>query len=84
MSYLILPCNGLDKSAGPLSREAALRLIEHDGGELVCPVLLGNSPDRYGRVLKELSLLVIDGCATGQLLRRHVASERESLPPRRA
>ena len=34
------------------------------GGELVCPVLLSNSPDRYARVLGELPLLVIDGCAT--------------------
>ena len=33
-------------------------------GELVCPVLLSNSPDRYARVLGELPLLVIDGCAT--------------------
>lgn len=64
MSYAILPCNGLDKSAGPLSREMALWLVEHDGGELVCPVLLNNSPDRYAQVLGELPLLVIDGCAT--------------------
>ena len=64
MRYAILPCNGLDKSAGPLSREAALWLMEHGGGELVCPVLLGNSPDRYKRVLEELPLVVIDGCAT--------------------
>jgi glycine cleavage system H protein len=64
MRYAILPCNGLDKSAGPVSREVALRLIERGGGELVCPVLLNNSPDRYARVLGELPLLVIDGCAT--------------------
>ena len=49
MKYAILPCNGLDKSAGPLAREAALWLAAHEGGELVCPVLLGNSPDRYAR-----------------------------------
>jgi glycine cleavage system H protein len=64
MRYAILPCNGLDKSAGPLSREAALWLVEHGHGELVCPVLLNNSPDRYAQVLNELPLLVIDGCAT--------------------
>jgi glycine cleavage system H protein len=64
MRYAILPCNGLDKSAGPLSRETAMRLAEHGGGELLCPVLLGNSPERYDRVLEELPLLVIDGCAT--------------------
>ena len=45
-------------------REAALWLVSHEGGELVCPVLLSNSPDRYARVLGELPLLVIDGCAT--------------------
>jgi glycine cleavage system H protein len=64
MRYAILPCNGLDKSAGPVSREAAFQLVEHGDGELVCPVLLNNSPDRYARVLGELPLLVIDGCAT--------------------
>jgi glycine cleavage system H protein len=64
MKYAILPCNGLDKSAGPLAREAALRLVEHGAGELVCPVLVNNSPDRYVRALGELPLLVIDGCAT--------------------
>jgi glycine cleavage system H protein len=64
MRYAVLPCNGLDKSAGPLSREAALWLVEHDAAELVCPVLLNNSPDRYAQVLGDLPLLVIDGCAT--------------------
>ena len=64
MKYAILPCNGLDKSAGPVAREAALWLVSHEDGELVCPVLLNNSPDRYARVLGELPLLVIDGCAT--------------------
>ena len=64
MKYAILPCNGLDKAAGPLAREVALWLTAHEGGELICPVLLNNSPDRYGQVLGELPLLVIDGCAT--------------------
>jgi glycine cleavage system H protein len=64
MKYAILPCNGLDKPAGPLARETALWQVAHDGSELVCPVLLSNSPDRYARVLGELPLVVIDGCAT--------------------
>ena len=64
MRYAILPCNGLDKSAGPVVREAALWLVSHADGELVCPVLLNKSPERYTRVLGELPLLVIDGCAT--------------------
>ncbi len=64
MKYAILPCNGLDKAAGPLAREVALWLTAHEGGELICPVLLNNSPERYGQVLGGLPLLVIDGCAT--------------------
>ena len=64
MKYAILPCNGLDKAVGPLSREMALSMVADNGGELVCPVLLGNSPDRYAKVLDSLPLFVIDGCAT--------------------
>ncbi|MHB1416328.1 MAG: putative zinc-binding protein [Chloroflexota bacterium] len=62
--YAYLPCNGLDKPEGPLSREVALQLLEAAGGELVCPVLLGRSPARYAKVLGELPLFAIDGCAT--------------------
>ncbi len=64
MKYALLPCNGLDKAVGPLSREMALCIAAESGGELVCPVLLGNSPDRYAKTLDSLPLLVIDGCAT--------------------
>jgi glycine cleavage system H protein len=64
MKYAVLPCNGLDKPAGPLARETALWQVAHEGGELLCPMVLGNSPDRYARVLGELPLVVIDGCAT--------------------
>ena len=35
---VVLPCNGLDKEAGALAREAALKLVE-EGAALVCPVL---------------------------------------------
>lgn len=62
--YAILPCNGLDKAYGPLSREVALILAEETGGELVCPVLLNNAQSRYEKTLGELPLLVIDGCGT--------------------
>ena len=62
--YAILPCNGLDKPAGPLTREVAIALLEADGGELVCPVLLQRAPARYEKVTSRLPLLVIDGCAT--------------------
>lgn len=62
--YAILPCNGLDKAYGPLSREIALLLVEETGGELICPVLLNNSDKRYEKLLSALPLLVIDGCGT--------------------
>ena len=64
MKYAVLPCNGLDKSAGPMAREVAMALAGRDGGELICPVLLANSPDRYAKALDQGPLVVIDGCAT--------------------
>jgi glycine cleavage system H protein len=60
----ILPCNGLDKQHGVLARELALRLSESEGAEIICPVLLNNSPARYEKALADASLLVIDGCGT--------------------
>jgi len=60
----ILPCNGLDKQHGVLARELALRLSESEGAEIICPVLLNNSPPRYEKALADASLLVIDGCGT--------------------
>ena len=62
--YAYLPCNGLDKPEGALSRELALLLVEAAGGELICPVLLGRSQARYVRMLGELPVFAIDGCAT--------------------
>jgi glycine cleavage system H protein len=61
---VVLPCNGLDKEAGALAREAALRLVE-EGGALVCPVLFQRNPKRYEKDLGAGELLVIDGCKTG-------------------
>ncbi len=60
----VLPCNGLDKEAGALAREAALRLAE-DGAALVCPVLFNRNPKRYEKEIDAGELLVIDGCKTG-------------------
>jgi glycine cleavage system H protein len=60
----VLPCNGLDKEAGALAREAALHLAE-DGAGLVCPVLYSRNPSRYAKMLEGSDLLVIDGCKTG-------------------
>ena len=64
MKIAVLPCNGLDKSLGSLSREVALQLANEDGCKLICPVFCNNSPDHYAKRLSELPLLVIDGCAT--------------------
>jgi glycine cleavage system H protein len=57
----LLPCNGLDKEAGALSREIALALLRK-GEKLVCPVLYQRSPARYEKELKGRELLVVDGC----------------------
>ena len=64
MKRTILPCNGLDKQYGALARELALRLMETQDAEIICPVLLNNSPARYEKALVNASLLVIDGCPT--------------------
>ncbi|HUT74156.1 MAG TPA: glycine cleavage system protein GcvH [Armatimonadota bacterium] len=61
--FAVLPCNGLDKPAGPLAREIALALVEACQGELICPVLYNNLPALYAKAL-ELPLIVIDGCGT--------------------
>ena len=61
--FAVLPCNGLDKAVGPLAREIALAVVEACQGELVCPVLFSNLPERYAKAL-ELPLIVVDGCGT--------------------
>ncbi|HEY5557059.1 glycine cleavage system protein GcvH [Acetobacterium sp.] len=60
----VLPCNGLDKCAGDISRRVALKLTESEGVELICPVLLNQNKTRYDKVLEEGFLSVIDGCNT--------------------
>ncbi len=64
MRRAILSCNGLDKQHGVLARELALSLSETQGAEIICPVLLNNSPARYEKALADASILVIDGCPT--------------------
>ncbi|MCE5314459.1 MAG: putative zinc-binding protein [Armatimonadota bacterium] len=64
MKRAVLPCNGLDKAFGVLARELALKLSETQGAQIICPVLLNNSPARYENTLAEADLLVIDGCPT--------------------
>lgn len=63
-NYAILPCNGLDKCAGAVSREVALKLCENAGNEIICPVFYRVSESKYNRIAEELPLLVIDGCQT--------------------
>ena len=63
-TYAVLPCNGLDKCAGGVSKEAAVMLAENSDSEIICPVLLHASDARYEKITQEKPLLVIDGCAT--------------------
>jgi glycine cleavage system H protein len=64
MKRTVLSCNGMDKQYGSLARELALKLSETQQAEIICPVLLNNSPARYEKALAESSLLVVDGCPT--------------------
>lgn len=59
--YAVLPCNGMDKSAGCVAREIALQLTER-GCHLICPVLCGASAARYAKAAEAHPLLVVDGC----------------------
>lgn len=61
---LVLPCSGLDKEAGAVSRDLALLLGEY-GAVVVCPVLYQRVPERYRKDLEGGRLLVVDGCKTG-------------------
>lgn len=63
-SYAVLPCNGLDKCAGCVSREVAIKLSEIEENEIICPVLYRVADARYNKTAEEKPLLVIDGCAT--------------------
>lgn len=61
---VVLPCNGLDKEAGSLSRELTL-VLAGEGARFVCPVLFQHSPKRYRKDLEFGKLLIVDGCRTG-------------------
>ncbi|MDD4752008.1 MAG: putative zinc-binding protein [Desulfitobacteriaceae bacterium] len=62
--FAVLPCNGLDKAAGSLTREIAMRLVEETGSEIICPVFYRVVDARYNKLAEENPLLVIDGCGT--------------------
>ena len=63
-NYAILPCNGLDKGAGAISRELAIQLCGNAKNEMICPVYYRVAEKKYNKIAGEHSLLVIDGCLT--------------------
>lgn len=63
-SYAVLPCNGLDKCAGCISKEVALQLGEQAGSEIICPVFFRIAEAKYRVIAEEKELLVVDGCAS--------------------
>jgi glycine cleavage system H protein len=63
-NYAVLPCNGLDKCAGVISREIALKLCENDKNEIICPVFARIADAKYNKIIEDHPLLVVDGCAT--------------------
>lgn len=63
-NYVILPCNGLDKSAGVISGELAIKLSENANNEIICPVFCRVAGGKYYKIASEHPLLVIDGCQT--------------------
>ena len=63
-NYAILPCNGMDKCAGAISRELAIRLCENANNEMICPVFYRVAEAKYNKIVGEHSLLVLDGCQT--------------------
>jgi glycine cleavage system H protein len=63
-NYAVLPCNGLDKCAGVVSRELAIKLCENANNEIICPVFYRVSESKYNKLAGEHPLLVIDGCQT--------------------
>ena len=61
----LLPCNGLDKALGVITREVALKLCEKDKEmNLICPVLFNTNFAKYKEILQDAYLIVLDGCAT--------------------
>ncbi len=63
-NYAVLPCNGLDKSAGVISGELAKKLCTNGVNEIICPVFARIADAKYNKIVGERTLLVLDGCAT--------------------
>jgi glycine cleavage system H protein len=62
--YAVLPCNGLDKCAGQITREIAQIICEKTESQLICPVFYRVADARYSKIANDNPLIVIDGCAT--------------------
>ncbi len=63
-NYAILPCNGLDRCAGVISGELAIKLSEKANNEIICPVFYRIAEAKYNKITSIHPLLVIDGCQT--------------------
>lgn len=63
-NFAILPCNGLDKCAGVISHELAIKLSEQADNRIICPVFYRVSEAKYNKLAADRPLLVIDGCQT--------------------
>ena len=63
-NYAVLPCNGLDKCAGVISGELAIKLCQDAKNEIICPVFYRVADAKYNKIASEHPLLVIDGCQT--------------------
>ncbi len=63
-NYAVLPCNGLDKCAGVISGELAIKLCENDRNKIICPVFYRVAEAKYDKIAVSHPLLVIDGCQT--------------------
>jgi len=63
-SYAVLPCNGLDKCAGCITKEVAINLTKESDSKIICPVLYRVADARYNKIAGENPVVVLDGCAT--------------------
>ncbi|MDI2882324.1 glycine cleavage system protein GcvH [Clostridioides difficile] len=62
--FAILPCNGIDKCVGCITREIALDLKEKTNSEILCPTFYRVSDTKYNKILEDRDLIIIDGCNT--------------------
>ncbi|MHA1427650.1 MAG: putative zinc-binding protein [Candidatus Helarchaeota archaeon] len=60
----IIPCNGLDRSVGVITRFVALGVIKKNPRfKLICPVCFNRKNEDNEMHLKETKIFVVDGCA---------------------